>query len=340
LTLFPYTTRFDLPLEIIGVKGATVFTVLILTYINYRSVRFGAGIQVLFTITKIAAMLLLIGGILLSPQGSISNLANESAHLKPVGMDLINACVAAIAGAFWAYDGWNNISFVAGEIKQPQKNIPVALFSGLMICIVLYSLMNLAYLWVLPIELMAGSKVVAADAAGVIMGTTGAAFIALLVIVSTFGTTNGNILATARVSFAMAREKRFFSFAGEVHPKFKTPGNALWIHCIWTVMLVFTGSFDMLTDMLIFVSWLFYGMSALGVFVLRYKFPKQERPYKVWGYPVVPLIFILFTTFFVAMTIANDIRLFNSGKTELINSIFGLILILPGIPLYWYFRKR
>jgi basic amino acid/polyamine antiporter, APA family len=328
------------PLENIGVKGLTILTVFVLTYINSRSVRFGAGIQVLFTVMKIAAMLLLVGGILFSSKGSFSNILDESEFIRPAGRDLLNACVAAIAGAFWAYDGWNNISFVAGEIKHPQKNIPRALFCGLILCIVLYLLMNIAYAYVLPVDTMAASKVVAADAATIIVGVAGGALISLLVIISTFGTTNGNILATARVSFAMAREKRFFAFAGNVHPKFKTPANALWIHCIWTIMLVFTGSFDMLTDMLIFVSWLFYGMSALGVFILRYKFPEHDRPYKVWGYPIVPSIFILFTAFFLVLTVANDIRLYNSGQSELINSAFGLLLILPGVPLYLYFRNR
>jgi APA family basic amino acid/polyamine antiporter len=161
-----------------------------------------------------------------------------------------------------------------------------------------------------------------------------------MVIISTFGTTNGNILATARVSFAMAQEKTFFSFAGKVHPRFQTPGNALWLHGVWTCLLVMSGSFDMLTDMLIFVSWLFYGMSALGIFVLRKKLPHAERPYKVWGYPFVPGIFVVFTLFFLVATLVNDIQLYVSGKTHLINSLLGLLLTAMGIPLYWYFKLR
>jgi APA family basic amino acid/polyamine antiporter len=150
---------------------------------------------------------------------------------------------------------------VAGEIKDPQRNIPRSLFTGLVICIVIYTVVTISFSYVMPIDAIAASAVVASDAAAIVMGSIGGACIALMVIISTFGTTNGNILATARVSFAMAQEKRFFSFAGQVHPRFKTPGNALWIHGIYTSILVFSGSFDMLTDMLVFVSWLYSFLS-------------------------------------------------------------------------------
>jgi APA family basic amino acid/polyamine antiporter len=201
-------------------------------------------------------------------------------------------------------------------------------------------MINASYFYVLPVDSIASSKLVAAEAAEVVMGALGGAFIALIVIISTFGTTNGNILATARVSFAMAQDKYFFQSIGNVHPKFNTPGNALLLHGGYTSVLVLSGSFDMLTDMLIFISWLFYGLSAAGVFVLRYKMPKRERPYKVWGYPFVPAIFVLFTLFFLVMTMVTDIRMFVSGKTEIINSLFGLLLTALGIPLYWYFSAK
>jgi APA family basic amino acid/polyamine antiporter len=174
----------------------------------------------------------------------------------------------------------------------------------------------------------------------VVFGSMGGAMIALIVIISTFGTTNGNVLATARVSFAMAQEENFFHWVGKVHPKFNTPGNALLLHGVYTSILVLSGSFDMLTDMLIFVSWLFYGLSAAGVFVLRVKMSATPRPYRVWGYPFVPAIFVLFTVFFLSMTLYTDIRLFVEGKSVIINSLFGLLLTALGIPLYWYFSKR
>lgn len=328
------------PLENIGVKSVTIIVVMGLTLVNYRSTRFGGNVQVVFTVLKVLAMTLIVVGFFSSGTGSLSNLFVDSQSIRPEGWALFGGIVAAISGAFWGYDGWNNITFVAGEIRDPQRNIPRSLFLGLIACIVIYALITAAYLFVLPIDRIASSAMVASDAAVSVMGVVGGGIIALMVIVSTFGTTNGNILATARVSFAMARDKQFFDFVGKVHPKFHTPANALMIQGIWTSILVLSGSFDMLTDMLIFVSWLFYGMSALGIFVLRYKMPSAPRPYRVWGYPIVPAIFVLFTFSFLIATLANDIRLFNEGKTELINSLLGLLLAASGIPLYWYFKRK
>jgi basic amino acid/polyamine antiporter, APA family len=272
------------PLENIGVKSATIFVVMLLTLINYRSTRSGGNIQIVFTVLKVLAIAIIIGGIFFSSEGSAENFTRDSVTVNPQGWALVGFIVAALSGAFWGYDGWNNITFVAGEIRDPQRNIPRSLLAGILTCIVIYALICLAYLFVLPIDRIAGSKLVASEAAEVVFGGIGGALIAFIVIISTFGTTNGNVLATARVSFAMAHEKNFFQWAGKVHPRFNTPGNALLLHGIYTSLLVISGSFDMLTDMLIFMSWLFYGLSAAGVFVLRYKMPTANRPYKVWGY--------------------------------------------------------
>jgi basic amino acid/polyamine antiporter, APA family len=328
------------PLANIGVKMVTILVVVGLTFVNYRSTRFGGNIQVVFTVLKVLAMAVIVLGLLFSGKGSLSNLVNDSSTIHLEGWTLVAGLLAAVSGAFWGYDGWNNITFVAGEIKNPQQNIPKSLFIGLVTCILIYSCISVAYLYVLPIDDMAKSSMVASDAASVVMGTLGGALIAAMVIISTFGTTNGNILATARVSFAMAREKKFFESVGKIHPRFGTPGNALWVQGIWTSLLVMSGSFDMLTDMLIFVSWLFYGLSAAGIFVLRKKMPNAHRPYKVWGYPIVPAIFVIFTTFFLVGTLVTDIQLYNAGKTHVINSLLGLLLTAVGIPLYWYFGKR
>jgi len=328
------------PLENIGVKGATILVVALLTWINYRSKESGGNIQIIFTVLKVVAIAMILCGILFSGDGNVSNFFADSSVITPRGWALVGALVAALSGAFWGFDGWNNITFVAGEIKDPQKNIPKSLLWGLIICIVIYALVTLSYLYVLPIDVVANSKLVAADAAQVVLGGIGAGLISLTVIVSTFGTTNGNILATARVSFAMAQENNFFRSIGKVHPRFNTPGNALVLHGIYTSLLVLSGSFDMLTDMLIFVSWLFYGMSAAGVFILRYKMRHVPRPYSVWGYPFVPLIFILFTVFFLLTTLITDIYRYDTGESPLINSIFGLFLTAIGIPLYWYFKWK
>ena len=328
------------PLENFGVKSLTILVIVLLTGVNYRSAKSGGQLQVIFTFLKVAAMVILVIGLLFSGKGSTDNIVSSSSIITPSGISLMLAIIAATSGAFWGYDGWNNITFVAGEVKNPQRNIPLSLLLGLSICIFIYGVINLSYAYILPIDDIAHSSFVASDAATKAFGIVGGGLIATLVIISTFGTTNGNILATARVSFAMAQEKRFFSWAGKVHPQHQTPGNALVVHAIWTSLLVLSGSFDMLTDMLVFVSWLFYGFGAYGIFILRKQMPNAERPYKVWGYPYIPAFFILFTVFFLITTLYNDVTNYIDGRSPLINSLFGMFLTFLGIPLYFYFVHK
>jgi len=328
------------PLENFGVKFLTILLISGLTAANYFSTKFGGTIQIVFTILKVGAMVLLVISAFLFGHGSFHNFTENSATIIPSGFALISAIIAATVGAFWAYDGWNNITFVSGEVQNPQKNIPKALLIGILTIIAVYVLINLAYLYILPIDKIAQSGLVASDVATVVLGTIGGGFIALLVIISTLGSTSANVLVVARVSFAMAQENRFFKSAGKVHPKFETPANSLLIHAVWTNLLVLSGSFDLLTDMLIFVSWFFYAMSAIGVFVLRKKMPNVERPYKVWGYPVVPIIFISFSAFFLAITLFNDISNYLNGTSPIINSLFGVFLTVIGLPFYLWFRRK
>ena len=328
------------PLENMGVKALTILVIILLTLISYRSTKLGGTVMIIFTALKMAAIGLVVLAIFFSGDGSTQHFVQDSIVIDNKGWALVGAIMAATSGAFWAYDGWINITSVAGEIQNPQRNIPRSLFLGVTICIIIYVLVNLAYLYVLPIEQVAASSLVASDAARVIMGSIGGGIIALLVIISTLGSTHGNLLSTSRISFAMAGQGRFFKSVGVVHPQFGTPGNALLLHGFWASVLVISGSFDMLTDMLIFISWLFYGMSALGVFVLRKKMPLTERPYRVWGYPFVPAMFVAFTLFFLVMTLYTDIANYVTGKTVFINSMMGIFLTCLGIPLYWYFKRR
>ncbi len=325
------------PLENIGVKSLTILLIWFLTFINYRSTHSADRVQILFSVLKIGSMVFLVLGIFIFGDGSASHFVQSSPH---TGTVLLLALVTATSGAFWGYEGWNNITFMAGEIKNPQKNIPLGLLMGLLIVIVMYCLLNLAYIYALPIDAIASSSFVVSDAAPKAFGFGAGALIALMVMISTFGATNGNVLATARVTFAMAQEKRFFPIIAKIHPKFKTPGNALILHGIWTSMLVMSGSFDTLTDMLIFVTWIFYALSAVGVMVLRKKAPNAVRPYKTWGYPYVPLAFISIASFFLVVTLYNDITNYLNGITPLINSLFGLALTAMGIPLYFYFKRK
>ncbi|MEI7626762.1 MAG: amino acid permease [Bacteroidota bacterium] len=327
------------PLENFGVKILTVFLILILTAVNYLSVAYGGALQRVLTALKAIAIVLLIFGILFSGKGSVHNIVTSMPSM-PHGWDLIGAYMAAIAGAFWAYDGWNNITFVAGEIKDPQRNIPKSLFFGLSFCIIIYVLVNLAYIYVLPIDKMALSTFVASDSATVTWGLIGGGIIAAMVMLSTLGSANSNVLATARVTYAMSEENRLFAWAGKPQKRFNTPGNALILNAAWTIILILSGSFDMLTDMLIFVSWFFYGMSGLGVFLLRKKMHDTPRFYKVWGYPIVPLFFVAFVGFFLCSTLYTDINNYRNGTAPIINSVLGAIITCIGIPIYYLSKKK
>lgn len=329
-----------LPLENIGVKLLTILLLVVLTFISYRSTKTGGIIQVVFTAAKILAIVLLVGGLFFYEKGSVKNFTTTSATIKPIGFALIAAIIAACNGALQAYDGWGNMVNVAGEIKNPQKNIPKSLFIGLISCIGIYLLVTLAMLYVLPVNEMAKSSLVASVAAEKVFGTIGGGVIAFLICLSVLGVTNASILAPPRMTFAMAQEGKFFAFAGKIHPRFNTPGNAMLLHLGWMIVMVFSGSFYILADMYIFVTWLFNLMLVAGVFILRKKMPNAIRPYKVWGYPFVPIIALLCTSFYLIITLYNDITAYNSGKINLINSVFGIALTAIGIPFYFYFKNK
>ena len=332
------------PLKEIGTKGLAAALIIFLTAVNYLGVRFGGLVQNVFTVAKVVAMLgLALGAFVLSGSGSVAHFTTPSATVHLSGLGLFAGIAAALNGAFWAYDGWNKLTYIAGEVKQPQRNIPLGLVWGMVIVTAIYLLMNLAYLWVLPVDTMAKSRLVAATVAGKVF-TNGGFWVAALVMISTFGTTNAIILATARVYFSMAQKNVFPRFLGNVHPRFHTPGASLVVQGVWSVLLLFSGTFDTLTDTLIFVTWIFYAAGAYGVFVLRKKMPDAPRAYKVPGYPIVPWIFILFALTFLGFTVYNDLIAYReavaAGKPALINSVFGVALVLVGTPVYFFYRRR
>ena len=329
-----------LPLQNLGVKSLAITIIMALTYVNYKSVRSGNGIQFIATVLKTFAIVMLVFGILFSGKGSVSNFFSNAPDFHLKGWPLFAAFMAATTGAFASYDGWNNLNMVAGEIKDPSKNITRSLLMGLVTCIVVYLLVTLAYMYVLPVEVMASSPLVASDATEKVMGTVGGTIIAILIVISAFGATSVNLLANARIVFAMSESGNFFSWAGKVHPKNLTPGNAVIVLGVWSSVLVLSGSFDILADMFIFMSWVFYALVVFGVLILRKKMPGKERPYKVWGYPWVPIVFVLFTAFYLASTLYSDITAYWEGRAPFINSVFGLLLTAAGIPFYWYFRRN
>lgn len=335
----PYTGNFY-PLKEIGTKLLAMFIVLLLTFTSSRSVKGSGGIQIFFTAMKVLAILFLAGVIFFSGKGNWNNLVRHNAAVDVFSWTAILGIIGALSGAFMAFDGWNNIGFVSGELKNPQRNVPRALFGGLAICMFLYILANEAYLYMLPVEQMKDSKLVATDAMLPVWGAAGASVIALMVMISTFGAVNGNVLACARVTYAMGAEKSFFAFTGKVHSRYHTPANALWLHASLGCVYILSGTFDMLANMFVFTTWIFYFFAALGIFILRRRMPHAERPFKAWGYPVLPALFILFAAFFVGLTLWNDIELYRKGETQVVQSLLGLLITALGIPLYLLFRKR
>lgn len=330
-----------LPLQDFGVKILTIIVLLIFTIINYASTKLGSKVQLAFTVIKVLSVTLLIGGLLFSGNGNADNFLIESGKIRPTGFwTVVAAMVAACNGALQSCDGWANMITVAGEIKNPSKNIPRSLLIGVSTCVFIYIAISAAITYVLPMDKMAVSELVAADAAMVAFGSIGGGLIAALICLSVLGATNGNVLSAPRMTFAMAEEGNFFASIGKVQPVYKTPGNALWLHFIIMVLFVFSGSFYILTDMYIFTVWLFNLMIISGLFILRSKQPNAHRPYKVWGYPYIPFLLLLFTAFYLGFTLYNDIESYRQGKTQIMNSVFGLMMVGTGIPFYVYFRWR
>lgn len=331
------------PLQEIGVKGVAAGLIILLTAVNYLGVKFGGLLQNIFTIAKVIAMVLLVLGAFLLPTGGrIENLWAGSAVIHPHGLALFAGIAAALQGAFWAYDGWNKLTYIGGEIKDPQRNLPRGLCIGMLAVTAIYVVVNAAYAFVLPVDAMAASKLVAADVADRCFAG-GGRWIAAAVMVSTFGTANSVILATARVYFSMARRNLCPRFLGQAHPRFHTPAASLFVQGVWSVLLLFSGTFDTLTDTLIFVSWAFYAAGAYGVFILRRKEPETPRPFRVPAYPVLPWVFIGFAILYLGFTINNDIAGYRNalahGRPGMINSAFGTFLVFIGAPIYCFYKS-
>ncbi len=316
------------PLKNIGITMVAILAIITVTTINYFGVQFGGMIQNVFTILKVAAIGAIIVLAFSSGKGNVDNFFPLWG--MPSSGSLLAAVGVAMIATLWSYDGWNSLTYLAGEVIEPQKNIPRALIIGTLAVIVIYVTTNLAYLYILPIGQIAQSKLVAADVMNVVFYGWGGAIISAMVMISTFGTVNATSMTTARVFYAMAKDKMFFKRMGEVHPKFRTPAKSLIIQGTWASILCLTGTFDQIFTYVIFAGWIFYALGAVAVFILRVKQPKAERLYKVPLYPVIPILFIIVATWFVYNTIVEQTR----------DSMVGLFLLVAGIPFYLYWKKQ
>jgi APA family basic amino acid/polyamine antiporter len=335
--IFPSLQDFTIggvffPFQDSGIKLVAILLILSLTFLNISGLKSGAGVSRAILFTVFAGLLVIVVFGLSSPATRPLN-SYDAGNVIP-GTVTLSSFYTAMLGAFWAYQGWVSVGFIGGEVLNPTKNIPRGIVIGVFIVIAVYLLVNITYLTLLSVPQLSdingsGNQIAGIEAVRVFWGTKGAVFISLLILVTTLGCANASILTGARPYFAMAREQMFFPAIGKIN-RHNVPGNSLLWQGIWASVLVLSGTFDQLTDMLIFAVFIFYGATALGVFILRRRMPDAYRPYKVWGYPVVPAIFILFCIGLFVNTILTRPR----------EAAIGIALILLGIPVYFILKRK
>ena len=305
-----------------------------LTVVNYIGVVLGGRVQTVFTVLKVLIVVGLAGFAFLSNRGDAGNFTPLLAMPKGAAGTL-SAFGFALVGALWAYDGWNNLTMVASEIKDPGRNIPRALIFGTGAVIVIYLFINAAYFYMLPLEAIQSSASVGQDMARGALGAWGATLISLGMVVSAFATLNAAILSGARIPFAMARDGLFFRFTSTVHPAHRTPSKALILQAAFACLLILLlgndrDAFSRMFTYTIFGLWIFYGLTTASVFVLRHKEPDLPRPYKTFGYPWIPGAFVAVAAVFVVNTVYNS-----PADTGL-----GVLFILAGLPFYWWWKRK
>jgi APA family basic amino acid/polyamine antiporter len=304
---------------------------ILISTLNYLGVKKAGEFQLVFTVLKVAIILGIVM-VCFSGAGSVpgrgwSNFAGTFAGARGG----IAGFMAALVAALWAYDGWNDLNMVAGEVKNPGRNIPVALIAGVATVGVLYVLVNAGVQYILPASAIAASLRPASQAVALVLGHRGAAIVSIGMAVSMLVTLNGTIMSGARVPYAMARDGYFFRALAEVHPRFHTPSAAIVVQAALSILLLLLGgSFRQLFSLAIFAEWLFYMIAGSTIFVFRWRNPREERPYRVLGYPFVPALFIA----------AAAVLLYYTFREDWPNSLYGVLVILAGVPVFGWFRSR
>jgi APA family basic amino acid/polyamine antiporter len=297
-----------------------------ITGLNYTGTRHAGNFQLVFTLLKGALILLVVVLCFSSPLGSFGNFSTS----LPQAAGGFSGFMLALIATLWAYDGWNDLTMVAGEVRRPERSLPIALIGGVLAVGVLYMATNAAIQYMMPASQIAASEYPAVAALKTIAGTRGAEFVAIAMALSIFVALNGTIMSGARVPFAAARDGLFFRQFAHIHPRFKTPSTSLLVQgLLSTVLLLFLSSFQENFDLAIFAEWLFYLLTATTVFYYRRKRPDQPRPYKVWGYPVLPAVFALCAAGVLVASYAGNLK----------GSLLGTALILCGLPVLALLRK-
>lgn len=320
------------PFAEFNVKLTAIILILILTWINTKGIKTGAGVSTAILFLVFGGILIIVAGAAGTQHVDISS--SFEMNTSDNSQVTLSAVFTAMLAAFWGYQGWASIGYVGGEIKDAKKNIPRGITIGVFTIIGLYILVNATYLSLLSIPALeeiyrSGNKIAAVEAVRSFWGQNGVLFISILILITTLGCTNATILASSRPYFAMAREGMFFSPVAKLN-KAHAPANSLIYQSVWACLLVLSGTFDQLTDMIIFAVFIYYGATTLGVFILRRKMPNAPRPYKVWGYPIVPAVVILFCVVLIVNTIFSRPR----------EAAIGVALMLTGVPVYLWFKKN
>ena len=305
-----------------------VFWLAFMTGVNYLGVRVGGAVQVFLTAIKIFSVFIVMGVALFAPP--VTGRAPDPIWPTVASAGVFSAFLAALAAALWAYDGWEDLNLVGSEVENPSKNFPRALVGGVSIVALIYFLFSAACLKVLPFSDVAASQHIASDVVEHVAGRGAATWITLAMVISALGSMNSSILSGARVPYAMARDGIFFRIADGIHPKFRTPGRALIFQGILASLMALTGTFEELTNLFIFAAWIFYGLAVVALFRMRRTEPDLARPYRCWGYPWVPGLFVA-----GALALTLNIWIERPGRSSI-----GVLLILAGLPFYRYWRDR
>src|SRR5208282_3642480 len=329
-SFFP-NTAISVPFAVTWGQVVAIAAAILISLLNYLGVKKAGEFQLVFTLLKVAIILGIVvvcfSGFGNAAGRGWSNFAGSFAGAKGG----IAGFMAALVAALWAYDGWNDLNMVAGEVKRPERNIPIALIAGVATVGVLYVLMNAAVQYVLPANAIAASARPASDAVALVMGRVGAGIVSAGMALSMLVTLNGTIMSGARVPYAVARDGYFFRALAEVSPRFHTPSVAILVQAVLSILLLLVGAnFRQLFSLAIFAEWLFYMIAASTVFVFRWREPQAARAYRTWGYPLVPGLFVGVAAALLAYTFRNDWP--NSG--------YGVLVILAGIPVFAYFSRR
>lgn len=324
-TAQPGVAGTTVTLRVTGVQLGAAIMVLLLSALNVLGVRRSGAVQTIFTVSKVGVLAALIVLGLALGHGSFSHFGESVAS---DGRGFFAAAGVAAVSALWAYDGWNNLSMVSGEVENPQRNMPYALIFGTLLVGLVYVLANVAYFYVLAPADAAGTNTIAADAARRFLGKAGGTFVAVGVLISTFATLNGSTLAGSRIPYALACDGLFPRPVARLNPRFRTPDVSIWAQAIVAGLFALTGQYEALFTKVIFAEFLFYALITAGIFILRRREPNLPRPYKTWGYPLVPIIFIVLSLLFLTNT-------FLERRSD---SLWGLALVASGIPAYFLWK--